>query len=332
MSLGRADCGICRPRSTCSRFVHRACALIFPPLRTLDTTPGICAPDNELLRRETEVAEVQTALKRTVGHADRPRRGWQDPARSRGRGTSGGRIPRRGLGFRTCRGRRPCCGTRGRGRGFRDHAAAGDDVAESMAAALEGRVAAAGVRQLRTRASTPRPTYRDDPRPFGDRDGSWPPAAKDCGVADEQLWPVPILDVDPGVDSAAVALFIDRARSGASPGFSLTASDDAASRGDLPTSRRYPVGDRAGRLADGVDDRHRGARASRSPIPAAGRLAARPWSTTKRCATRWRGHMTCSTTPRRCCWTMFGVRRRFRPPKLLRGGRLRRRVRRAGFA
>ncbi len=33
------------------------------------------------------------------------------------------------------------------------------------------------------------------------------------GVTDEQLWPVPSLDVDAGIDSAAVNLFIERAHS-----------------------------------------------------------------------------------------------------------------------
>ena len=40
----------------------------------------------------------------------------------------------------------------------------------------------------------------------------WPPAAKGLRVADEQLWPVPSLDVHTGVDSAAATLFIERAQ------------------------------------------------------------------------------------------------------------------------
>ena len=36
------------------------------------------------------------------------------------------------------------------------------------------------------------------------------------GVADEQLWLVPSLDVGAGIDSAAVNLFVERARSVAS--------------------------------------------------------------------------------------------------------------------
>ncbi|OBA84162.1 cyclase [Mycobacterium sp. 1164966.3] len=46
------------------------------------------------------------------------------------------------------------------------------------------------------------------------------------GIADEQLWVVPSLDVTAGVDCAAVALFVERARSVAT-GFSVEASDEA---------------------------------------------------------------------------------------------------------
>jgi predicted ATPase len=46
------------------------------------------------------------------------------------------------------------------------------------------------------------------------------------GVADEQLWPVPSLDVDAGIDSAAVDLFVERARSVA-PRFSVAEPSEA---------------------------------------------------------------------------------------------------------
>ena len=46
-------------------------------------------------------------------------------------------------------------------------------------------------------------------------------------LSDEQLWPVPSLDVRAGVDSAAATLFIDRAQA-VSPGVSLTVPDEAA--------------------------------------------------------------------------------------------------------
>ena len=47
------------------------------------------------------------------------------------------------------------------------------------------------------------------------------------GVADEQLWLVPSLDVGAGTDSAAVTLFVERARSVAQR-FSLAGADEAA--------------------------------------------------------------------------------------------------------
>ena len=46
-------------------------------------------------------------------------------------------------------------------------------------------------------------------------------------LADEQLWPVPSLDVGAGIDSAAVSLFIERAQA-VSPGFSVANADEAA--------------------------------------------------------------------------------------------------------
>jgi predicted ATPase/class 3 adenylate cyclase len=46
-------------------------------------------------------------------------------------------------------------------------------------------------------------------------------------VADEQLWPVPSLDVGAGIDSAAVSLFIERAQA-VSPGFSVANAGEAA--------------------------------------------------------------------------------------------------------
>ena len=47
------------------------------------------------------------------------------------------------------------------------------------------------------------------------------------GIADEQLWPVPSLDVGAGVDSAAVALFVERAQH-VSPRFAVGEAGEAA--------------------------------------------------------------------------------------------------------
>ena len=46
------------------------------------------------------------------------------------------------------------------------------------------------------------------------------------GVADEQVWPVPSLDLSGGIDSAAVNLFVERAQSVA-PRFSMATADEA---------------------------------------------------------------------------------------------------------
>jgi predicted ATPase len=50
---------------------------------------------------------------------------------------------------------------------------------------------------------------------------------EDLGLADEQLWPVPSLDFGAGTDSAAVALFVERAHS-VVPGFSVAQADEAS--------------------------------------------------------------------------------------------------------
>jgi predicted ATPase/class 3 adenylate cyclase len=102
----------------------------------------------------------------------------------------------------------------------------GRSVAESVAAALEGRVrllvfdncehvrdAAADLIEAILVASATTKIVATS------REG--------LGIADEQLWPVPSLDVGAGIDSAAVALFVERARSVA-PRFSLTEADQAA--------------------------------------------------------------------------------------------------------
>src|SRR6185369_10357165 len=46
------------------------------------------------------------------------------------------------------------------------------------------------------------------------------------GVSDEQVWPVPSLDLSGGIDSAAVNLFVERAHSVA-PRFSMATPDEA---------------------------------------------------------------------------------------------------------
>ena len=102
----------------------------------------------------------------------------------------------------------------------------GKTVSESVAAALEGRVrllvfdncehvldaAADLIEAILAQSATVRILATS-------REG--------LGVADEQLWPVPSLDVGAGIDSAAVNLFVERARSVA-PRFSMANADEAA--------------------------------------------------------------------------------------------------------
>ena len=101
----------------------------------------------------------------------------------------------------------------------------GKSVAESVAAALEGRVrllvfdncehvrdAAADVIEANLAQSATVKVLATSREGFG--------------VADEQLWPVPSLDVAAGIDSAAVDLFVERARSVA-PRFSLAQAEEA---------------------------------------------------------------------------------------------------------
>ena len=101
----------------------------------------------------------------------------------------------------------------------------GETVSESVAAALEGRVrllvldncehvrdaAADLVEAILARSATVRILATS-------REG--------LGVADEQLWLVPSLDVGAGIDSAAVNLFVQRARSVASR-FSVANAEEA---------------------------------------------------------------------------------------------------------
>ncbi len=79
------------------------------------------------------------------------------------------------------------------------------------------------------------------------------------GVADEQLWRVPSLDVGCGTDSAAVNLFVERAQSVVVGLLAGPPRRGGRGGGDLPSTRRDPVGHRVGGLTDGVDDRERGA-------------------------------------------------------------------------
>ena len=124
------------------------------------------------------------------------------------------------------------------------------------------------------------------------------------GVADEQLWLVPPLDIDAGTDSAAVSFFVERAVVWRSD--SHWPGPISGSRGgDLPSRRWNSVGNRAGGLADGVDDSDRADGSSGSAIPVAGRVAAKPETTPDAAPRCGIGPTTILTTPKKPCWTAF---------------------------
>jgi predicted ATPase len=199
----------------------------FPPLKALDTSPGNLRPQTtSFIGRESEVAELEDAVKTHrlvtltgVGGVGKTRLALEVATNLTDEFPDGVWF------FELAAVADPAA--------VPDAVAAvlgitqqpGRSVAESVAAALEGRVrllvfdncenvrdAAADLVEAILAASvtvTILATSRER-----------------LGVADEQVWPVPALNVEGGVDSAAVSLFVDRAHSVA-PRFSLAAAEEA---------------------------------------------------------------------------------------------------------
>ena len=199
----------------------------FPPLRGVDSSPGnLRRPVTSLIGRESEVAEIEAAVKAHqlvtltgVGGVGKTRLATEVAARLADEFPDGVWV------FELA--------------AVVDPAAVPDAVAavlgitqqpaktvgESVAAALEGRVrllvfdncehvlgaAADLVDAILARSATVTILATS-------REG--------LGVADEQVWPVPSLDLSGGIDSAAVNLFVERAESVA-PRFSMATADDA---------------------------------------------------------------------------------------------------------
>ena len=200
----------------------------FPPLRGLDASSGNLRPSvTSFIGRESEVAELQTTLKAHrvvtltgVGGVGKTRLALEVAAGLADEFPDGvwlfelaavadpGAVPdvvASVLGIT----QQP-----------------GKSVTESVAAALEGRVrllvfdncehlldaAADLIEAIFEQSATVKILATS-------REG--------MGVADEQLWPVPSLKVDTGIDSAAVTLFVERARSVA-PRFSVAETNEAA--------------------------------------------------------------------------------------------------------
>ena len=200
----------------------------FPPLRALDASPGNLRPAvTSFIGRESEADEVQAAVKAHrlvtltgVGGVGKTRLALEVAERLHDEFPDGVWV------FELAAISDPTA--------VPDAVAAvlgitqqpGMSVAESVAAALEGRVrllvldncehvldAAADLIEAILAASAATKIVATS------REG--------LGIADERLWPVPSLDVGAGVDSAAVALFVERAQN-ISPRFTVGDDGEAA--------------------------------------------------------------------------------------------------------
>ena len=199
----------------------------FPPLRTLDATPGnLRSAVTSFIGRESEVEEVQAALHEHrlvtltgVGGVGKTRLATEVAA------SLAAEFPDGVWFFELAAVADPAA--------VPDAVAAvlgitqqpGKTVSESVAAALEGRVrllvidncehvldaAADLVEGVLAQSATVKVLATS-------REG--------LGVGDEQVWPVPSLDLSGGIDSAAVNLFVERAQSVA-PRFSMAIPDEA---------------------------------------------------------------------------------------------------------
>jgi predicted ATPase len=200
----------------------------FPALRALDVSPGNLRPaPTSFIGRESEVAELQAAVKAHrlvtltgVGGVGKTRLAVEVAARL------ADEFPDGVWFFELAAVTDPAA--------VPDAVAAvlgitqqpGRSVAQSVAAALEGRVrllvfdncehvldaAADLIEAVLDHSATVKVLATS-------REG--------LGVADERLWPVPSLDVGAGVDSAAVALFVERAQH-VSPRFTVGEAGEAA--------------------------------------------------------------------------------------------------------
>jgi predicted ATPase len=208
----------------------------FPPLRALDVSPGnLRPPVTSLIGRESEIAEVQAVMKAQrlvtltgVGGVGKTRLALEVAGRLVDEFPDGVWF------FELAAVSDPAA--------VSDAVAAvlgitqqpGKTVAESVAAALEGRVrllvfdncehvldAAADLIEAILAASATTKIVATS------REG--------LGIADERLWPVPSLEVGAGVDSAAVALFVERAQH-VSPRF--TVGDDGEAGAVVEICRR----------------------------------------------------------------------------------------------
>jgi predicted ATPase/class 3 adenylate cyclase len=200
----------------------------FPPLRALDASPGnLRAVTTSLIGRETEVAEIQAAVKAHrlvtltgVGGVGKTRLALEVAVRL------ADEFPDGVWFFELAAVTDPAAVPDAVGSVLGITQQPGKTVSESVAAALEGRVrllvidncehvldaAADLIEAILAYSATVRILATS-------REG--------LGVPDEQVWPVRSLDAAAGIDSAAVSLFVERAQ-GIAPSFSMVDGDEAA--------------------------------------------------------------------------------------------------------
>ncbi|WP_372452959.1 ATP-binding protein [Mycolicibacterium xanthum] len=199
----------------------------FPPLRTLDTAPGNLRPAvTSFIGRRSEVGEVTAALRTHrlvtltgVGGVGKTRLVLEVAARL------ADEFPDGVWFFELAAVTDPAAVPAAVAAVLGITQQPGKSVGESVAAVLEGRVRllvfencehvveAAADLIAAILAASPTVTVLATSR-------------EALGIGDELVWPVPALDVEQGVESAAVNLFVARARSVA-PHFSLTEPEDA---------------------------------------------------------------------------------------------------------
>ena len=199
----------------------------FPAMRALDASRGnLRAPTTSFIGRESEVAKLQAAVKAHrlvtltgVGGVGKTRLALEVAARMADEFPDGVWV------FELAAVTDPAAVPDAVAAVLGITQQAGKSVRESVAAALEGRVrllvfdncehvldaSADLVEEILAASVTVKALATS-------REG--------LGIADEQLWPVPSLDVGTGIDSSAVALFVERAQA-VSPRFSVTNADEA---------------------------------------------------------------------------------------------------------
>jgi predicted ATPase len=200
----------------------------FPALRALDASPGNLRPNStSFVGRESELAEVQSAIKAHrvvtltgVGGVGKTRLAVEVAARLADEFPDGVWI------FELAAVTDPAAVPDAVAAALGVSRQPGKSVSESVVAALEGRLrllvfdncehvldaAADLVDAILDQSATVRILATS-------REG--------MGVAEEQLWPVPPLDVAAETESSAVRLFVERARS-VVPRFSVANADEAA--------------------------------------------------------------------------------------------------------